>query len=302
MSILSWVRGILTGSAMLLACSFCLANDLPRARIDLILPLDNAPLRQFAQHVQDQNRHYDVRSYIATPPEPGERGDILVTVSDDLLPIIDAADYPYKVALYVSETAFAQRQTPSVSAVYSDQPIRRQLALTAAILSQRPARLAVPYLNPRFRHAVAKALEDYPQLTARIEAVDPEHPTELINRLIQNADVLLATPEIAIYNAETVRAILLGSYRHRTMVIGPNQGFVNAGALASVVSQPIHYAAKLNRLLAHARDTGALPAASFPDEFDVAINHSVARSMGLPPLNAEQLKHAIQRTLAEESP
>lgn len=297
MNLSRWVRGLITGSAMLLAPLFCLADD-GRPVIDLILPVDNASLREFATQVQTHNRDYDVRQFIQAPPPQAEQGDILVTVSDSLLEIIAGEDYPQKVALYVSETAFLDHKAPGVSAVYSNQPLRRQLALTSAILDQRPARIAVPYLNPYFLEKLATAITDYPHLSPKVEAVSADRPTEVINRLIQQVDVLLATPEIEIYNADTIRSILLSSYRHRTMVIGPNEGFVTAGALASVVSQPVHYARQLNTILETAKETGAMPPADYPREFDVAINGSVARSLGLSHLNAELLKKRIQESLS----
>lgn len=297
MSVSSWVRGLLTGSVLLLAPFFCLADD-GRPVIDLILPVDNAPLREFANHVQTHNSDYEVRQYIRTPPPPEQRGDILVTVSDSLLAVLASEDYPREIALYVSETAFLDYQAPGVTAVFSNQPLRRQLALTSAILDQRPARLAVPYLNPYFRDKFTTAITNYPHLSANVEAVSADHPTEVINRLIQQTDVLLATPEIEIYNADTIRSILLSSYRHRTIVIGPNEGFVTAGALASVVSQPVHYAVQLNTALKISKETGSLPPADYPWDFDVVINDSVARSLGLSHLSADLLKQRIQQRLA----
>lgn len=296
------VKDVLVSSFLLLITGLCLAESKSLPVIDLILPVDNAPLRQFASHVQNQNRDYTVRQFVRTLPDPAERGDVLVTVSNDLLTVIDDADYPLEVALYVSEAEFADRHSDTVTGVFSDQPMRRQLALASAILDQRPARIAVPYLKPRYRHSFAAIIDDYPHLSAVIEAVSPDHPTEVINRLIQRSDVLLATPETDIYNADTIRSILLSSYRHRSMVIGPNQGFVTAGALASVVSEPIHYASQLQKVLRQARENGALPAADYPSDFTVAINHSVARSLGLPPLDAEQLKQRIQQALTESAP
>lgn len=291
-----WIRRLFISSILLLSSCLCLA-DSDRAVIDLILPVDNAPLQQFASHIKSQNQDYDVRVFIHGLPQPGERGDVLVTVSDSLLELMASEDYSQKVALYVSVTAFADFQSSGISAVFSNQPLRRQLALTSAILNQRPARIAVPYLNPYFRDSFARAITDYPHFDANVQAVSAEQPTELINRLIQRADVLLATPETEIYNADTIRSILLSSYRHRTIVIGPNQGFVTAGALASVVSRPNHYASQLSAILDAAKESGTMPPADYPQDFDVAINDSVARSLGLMSLDPEQLKRFIQDRL-----
>ena len=57
-------------------------------------------------------------------------------------------------------------------------------------------------------------------------------PERQINRLIQQSDVLLATPETELYNANSIRSILLAAYRHNTLVIGPKAQNTGSDGLA----------------------------------------------------------------------
>ncbi|MGZ8356309.1 MAG: hypothetical protein ACXWVF_06815 [Telluria sp.] len=102
----------------------------------------------------------------------------------------------------------------------------------------------------------------------------------ILNR-IAKSEVLLATPDGAVYNPENFRNILLSSYRHNQAVIGFSSDMVKSGALASTYSDIGDINAQVAEMARAYIDTGALPQPQFPRYFRAIVNDAVARSLNV---------------------
>ena len=102
----------------------------------------------------------------------------------------------------------------------------------------------------------------------------------VLNR-IAKSEVLLATPDSAVYNPENFRNILLSSYRHNQAVVGFSSDMVKSGALASTYSDIGDINAQVAEMAAAYIDTGTLPPPQFPRYFRTIVNDAVARSMNV---------------------
>lgn len=271
--------------ALLLATVVFQSTDLraqPRDTVDLILPAENATLSELARQIA-AGGDYRVNIYQRSLPEAVKRGNILLVVSDSLLPLLTTGGYEASFALYVNSAHYAAL-APSLSnssAVFSDQPMARQLALITAMFGDQDIRLGMAYVDHFYPRSLRLAAEPMPQIKLDTRHIVQQNTIQTISQLIQHNQVLLATPEESLYNPKTIRGILLSAYRHRTPVIGPSEGFVNAGALASVISLPEHYTAEAIAMIKAFQHTGTLPRPRPPSAFQVKLNHSVARSLGL---------------------
>lgn len=183
--------------------------------------------------------------------------------------------------------------TRTFSAIYLDQPFKRQLDLITALLPKTRS-VAVLYATPpqelsRLRRlVVTKGLEFNERslhFTAGLYAA--------LQGLLASSDVLLALPDTEVYNTTTIRNILLASYRKNVPLIGFSQGFVRAGALAGVFSTPEQIASQSLLVIEEYAVSHTLPAAQHPVEFEVSVNEQVARSLGLNLKSATQLRSEI---------
>jgi len=64
-----------------------------------------------------------------------------------------------------------------------------------------------------------------------------------LDELLIDSDVLLAVPDSEIYNSNSIRNILLSSYRRGIPLVGFSQAYVKAGALCAIFSTPEQLAA-----------------------------------------------------------
>lgn len=169
------------------------------------------------------------------------------------------------------------------SAVYIDQPLSRSLAFIHLLLPQAER------VGLILSDETSANLQAYRQEMARnklgmvVETVSSslEVPRAL-QTLLPKVDVFLMLPDSNVVNENTVRHILLASYRQQIPVIGFSRGLTNAGAVAAVVSDPAaigQEGGQLAKLWNPA--TGAIPGPRYASEYALVINHQVARSLGV---------------------
>ena len=127
-----------------------------------------------------------------------------------------------------------------------------------------------------------------------------QNPDELIPALketINKNDILLATPDPAVYSKNTIRGILLLTYRSKTPVIGFSKSYVKAGATAGLYSTPEQIATDAaenikkfflnNRKFTHKK--------YHPELFSIEINKKVIKAMKLHINDNDVLKKLISK-------
>jgi len=184
-----------------------------------------------------------------------------------------------------------------VSAVVLDQPLSRQLALITLVAPDRktigvlPGAQTQPLLPTLERAAQARGLRVKP--TRPVADTQGIYPA--LKEALESADVLLALPDPVIYNSATLKNILLASYRARVPLVAFSAAYVKAGALAAVFATPSqvgdHAADVVDAVLAGR----SLPAVQAPHDFTVAVNDSVAASLGLRLDTPAQIRENLRR-------
>lgn len=190
------------------------------------------------------------------------------------------------------------------SAIFIDQPIERQLRLARLVL---PGSNQVGVLLGPDSYRQRAALEGsiramgWQAHIARIPASGSY--VSGLRRILDRSEMLLAIPDPAIFNRRQLQGILLTSYRNDVPMLGFSPGYVRAGALSAVYSTPEQIAQQAAQWIAtHLKNPDqALPAPSFPAYYSVAINHQVARSLGLRVPSEDVLLEEL-RLLEQEMP
>ena len=129
-------------------------------------------------------------------------------------------------------------------------------------------------------------------------------PVQDINKLfpvlegvLENSDLLMAIPDSAIYNSGSIRNILLTSYRKNIPLVGLSQHYVDAGALCAIFSTTEQIAEQAGATVASFARNRHLPPPQYPANFTVAVNHQVARSMGIKLLSSEIIRNQMGKAV-----
>jgi hypothetical protein len=153
-------------------------------------------------------------------------------------------------------------------------------------------------VKPVNRKKITRCANQYGLTAIRVSTSQDGNLSQDIKEAIKNSDLLLALPNKTIYNSKSVKNILLTSYRNRKPVIGFSNNFVNAGALASIHSNPEQITTGIHNLIKHYYENNNhfKNTVNYPEEFDISINKQVFRALNLTTPDLEILKKSLTST------
>lgn len=246
--------------------------------VDLILPAENSELEYISTKLSE-SPYFIVNSYINSIPDTDHRGEILLIISDKLLPLLENETYSAKFALYVNSINYQKDNYTKSAAIYSDQPLHRQLSLLTKIISHKIT-VGIPYESDDYKKQIESEINNFKEIDFLIVKTEA-NKLRSINKIIQKSDVILATSERSIYNSQNIRSILLSSYRHQKPIFGPTEGFVKAGSLASAATDSDQYITEIISMIKNYSESGLIPESRHPNSFSVKFNLNVAESLGI---------------------
>ncbi len=213
-----------------------------------------------------------------------EKADLVVTIGMRAASLaVKKASMPVIAAMLPSyEYAVLKAMRPAgLSGIFVDQPWARQVSFLRAAFPDRKlvGVLASPDTGPDIDKLRLQLREAGDSLIS--EAVPRGTLFEKLEKVLSRSQVLLAVPDIAIYNSNTIRDILLSSYRHRIPVVAFSQAFVNAGALCAIYSTPDQLAAQAGLMVNAYIRLKSLPEPEYPKLFKISVNHEVASMLGI---------------------
>lgn len=291
--------------ALLLRLLLCLwpLSSLSASEI-LLVGEDQPGVRNFAQALQERRSHDQVRfqsiAELTRPDQlkPDVRLVLLDTVALDWR--LGQHNGPPALAMRISRVQAEQRLGKSrpgyLTLLWSDPPMARQLRLARYLLPQAQ-RIGVLY-GEHSRFLLDELRQAARPLGLEIVAEDWPDPRDSrpLQHLLGTSDVLLGLDDPQLYNSKTAKNLLLSSYSRQMALIGPNVGFVRAGALASTYSDQEDWLSVLDQLLD--QPTARWPRSLYPARFGVSGNQQVARALGLEPIDP----NATAKALAEGEP
>ena len=183
---------------------------------------------------------------------------------------------------YITQEQYQQLDIGYQATVLLDQPLQRYLSFCKLLLGIDSVGVITTGkfdLDRRQSDQLERLQIELNQY--RLDPLNKLLP--VLRGLLQQNDVLLMLPRQAIYNRDTLKGVLLTSYRSRRPAISYSPAHVKAGALASIYSSPIdigrHLAILLNQKLRN--PAGRLPAFQFARYYSIATNRRVARALGI---------------------
>lgn len=125
-----------------------------------------------------------------------------------------------------------------------------------------------------------------------------DNPLNLVKEILKSSDVLLSLPNPNIYNRQSLKGILLTSYRQKKPLISYSPAHVKSGALASIYSSPENIGNQLSKLINSILEDKFFRPEPFyyASGFDIKINHRVAKSLGLKLSDKDQVISQINKS------
>ncbi|MFT3929303.1 MAG: ABC transporter substrate binding protein [Spongiibacteraceae bacterium] len=276
-------------------------------RIDIIASSGNTAIAELAKGIQYAlvSAKLDVDTHIQKPDDyknTNPATTLVITIGDNSLPWLSEQKNPFAatVAFHVSANKFLT-QTKSEqrsTALFRDQPLSRQLKL-AKFLLPNLKRISVLH-SADFPTPVSKEIQR--NLQIGVDEINIDKNSDWLKSLslsLRETDALLGIEDQKIYNGETIRGILLTTYRQGKSLIGPSKAFVNAGSLASCYTSTDQYLQQLVDMVTIIIREHRIPEAQYPKAFRVAINKQVGNSLNISIPDESELSAWLQNNSGE---
>lgn len=289
------VRRIFQSRWLLLVCSVLCLHTAQAAplKVTLALSEDRESYLAFESALRDS---LDSRQEIQLLPSgAATQAELIVAIGAKAAGNFSSSSLPV-LNVMVSRAGLEQIKRDSSnrsSGIYMDQPISRRFSLLRAALPQTKS-IGVLVSSETPELAAVKQQASAAGFSLHIQAVPtPDQLAGSLSSLLAESEVLLVLPDAEIYRSDTIRNILLETYRQHVPMIGLSQNYVRAGALCAVYSTPQQIADQAARVVSRFAKSRKLPDYQYPEEFEVAVNTQVAHSLGLTIKSAEQLRAEI---------
>jgi len=180
---------------------------------------------------------------------------------------------------------------------FIDHPLERQLLLIKYLLGQDKVIGTILGNDSEQKKQQLTSLGKSLKQEIIVNSISSsDHLISSLKSLTNKIDVLLALPDPVVFNNQTIRGTLLLTYRKNIPMIGFSRGYVKAGAIASLYSDSKQISDQSYRLIVrHIESDGTLNKQYFPDDFHIAINEKVARSLGINLVDIKKLTSRIKR-------
>ena len=280
-----WNKGLLCGLICLLPGWSGAAP--PVDEIVIVKSSDNAYFNQtidtLIDHVSGAVRFRTVMAQNLPAEAGGGKKRYFVTLGPAAAEAVDRmGTATFSSAAYLTHEQFEDLGRDNQSVVLLDQPLYRYLAFSHLVLTAE----AIGLIDEKEitldadDAAVLKKL-GFELRQYRVDTQNKLLP--VLRRLLRQNDALLMLPRQAIYNRDSLKGVLLTSYRNRKPAISYSPAHVKSGALASIYSSPVdigrHLAQLLNRKLEN--PARALPDYQYARFYSIATNRQIARALGI---------------------
>lgn len=265
-------------------------------RVTIVLSSNTGAYQELGSEIKNAlPREYDLR--VINVGEDIQDAELLIAVGMKAAEAVAQNDKPTLNVLLPRAGFEKLKRAPSssYSAIFMDQPMQRQLALIKAVLPKATS-IGVLYDTPSAELDSLRKLSSTMHFGLREQKVGQQQSLAgALSDLLRVSNVLLVLPDNNVYRSDTIRNILLETYRAQVPVVGLSENYVRAGALCAIYSTPQQIAYQAAEAIEGFADTGRLPAPQYTKEFDISVNTQVARSLGVPVRDAVKLRVEVRR-------
>lgn len=208
---------------------------------------------------------------------------LIISLGHEAVKLIDnmELDNP-KLRVFTDPNPHVDPKENSESHLSMTQPLCQQFALAKSLNPEwKVISVLLSKTNTPLEKNLSSCTKKYGLKLKTIILTKYINIIDALNTSLSDSDVLLALPDPSIYNARTIKSILLTTYRHRVPIIGFSENFVRAGALAAIHSSTKQLGKQITELIQKHYNNENIDNHLHPIYFDVITNKNVARSLGI---------------------
>jgi len=282
-TLMSWFKGLIL--SILLGPLPCMAAF---EQITIVKSGDNSYFDQtiatLVNHVDPTTRFKIVMAQELNSDsiDPGTQ-NLLVALGQSAVEAIKGFNVgANSINAYLTFEQYNNLEIDHQATVLLDQPLHRYLAFCKLMLGVESIGL-IEASEAKLKPGEVKTPDEFSLIVNRYQVNPANKLLPVLRDLLQHNDSLLMLPQQSIYNRNTVKGVLLTSYRSRKPVVSYSPAHVKSGAVASIFSSPVdigrHLAILINKGLQNEPGTGAT--FQFARFYSITTNSRVAGALGI---------------------
>ena len=230
-----------------------------------------------------------------------QKADVVVTLgADSASAVTSQAPNQLIMNAYITLEQVDQIQHSKRNhiAVLLNQPLERYLVFSQQLLNLK----TLGTINRANPVLISRQIKTSRKLNLKLDPYQLDESNkrllDTVRQLIKKNEALLMLPDQTIYNRDTLKGILLTTYRSRTPVISYSPGHVKSGALAAIYSSPGNIGQHLANLI-NQYHRGKLNTSNkliYAEYYSIATNQRVAHSLGLDLPSDKKLRQLIDES------
>ena len=286
---------VLAGLVMLLICTQLTAQSSSN-RVVIVKSSDNAYYNQTIETLQKHAGspiEFDV--LLADELNSSTSATLFIALGQTAVErvAVIAQDRPV-INAYLTLEQYQQLGHERHPTVLLDQPISRYLAFSKFALQVDSIGIMTENRITLDREEL-DLLENLLLTTHQYEVNLESKLLPTLRDLLEQDDALLMLPRQSLYNHDSLKGVLMTSYRSRKPVVSYSPAHVRSGALASIYSSPVDIGRHLSILMNHKLQEGSIkgPDMQFARYYSIALNFSVASALGLALPSEKQLRKQL---------
>ena len=214
-----------------------------------------------------------------------DKADYIVVLGSGSLQVVRDRDVHLPViASYISSMSYQKNLSDKVieSVLFPSANLGAQMRLARKLLPNADS--VGVLISPDFKNHIPKIDAYAGKHGFKLEIAvwnGKENLPKVLNKLLKKSDYLLALEDPKVFNRNTVKSILLTSYRKNKVVIGPNVSYVKAGSLATTWCSTNDVAIAVVEAIEFFKKNKQLPKTEILSCLSVTINKQVAKSLSI---------------------
>lgn len=226
------------------------------------------------------------------------QADIIIALgADAVVALNDIAPQKLVINAYLTDEQYQRIVKPRNNSitVLLDQPLERYLAFSQALLGLDTLGM-INRSVLKFDGPLKLILDNLNLTVNQYQLANTQQLLAITRQLLQQNQALLMLPDQSIYNRDTLKGLLLTSYRNRVPVISYSPAQVTSGALAAIYSSPEDIGRQIANILnQHGASTSNFhDTAVYAQYYSIATNPHVAHALDLSLSDEATIRQALK--------
>lgn len=276
----------------LLSCPLFAGQD----SIVLLADKNSPALNNLYKNLKSLKPNFNYVISTKTTPVIIKADDLVILVGAKVPDYVDLKSHKKSMAVLVTEQQGKQLQVQDQvqTSIWLEPPLSRQLTLANLVI---PGDQKIGFLvdgEENKRQQLSRLSNAQKAMLKVVDLKNYENINQALFHVLKDTRLLLGSYERDIYNAKTIKNILITSYRQQKVLIGPSRAYLKAGSFATTFSDLNQVALRIVDVVDQYHSSANWLKPDYNPYYRIVFNQQVARSLNIQMMDGDLLEQRMR--------